>query len=63
MKSAPSAQQRDKALVSLREVTESLRKRNDSLESHLIETGWLGRRATTAQPPIKNETPPCPKNH
>lgn len=61
MNSVPSnAEQRPvNPLQSLREVTDSLRKRNDSLELHLRETGWLPRPRDVQKPaPQSNQRPP-----
>ncbi len=54
MKSVPSnpEQRPVNLLQSLRDVTESLRKRNDSLESYLISTGWVIRRRDPKKPAV-----------
>lgn len=53
----PTADERLEELrPNLREVTESLRRRNDALQLHLTTSGWTIRRIDPPKPPSKGDT-------
>jgi hypothetical protein len=47
-----------KLKAGLKQVTQSLKKRNDALEHHLNNTGWTIRRMTLEKPTTKDSNRP-----